>query len=191
MSYRLRHAPLADLDSLRALISRSARKLSAGDYKPEQVEAALRGTFGVDTQLIHDGTYFIAEDNHGVAVACGGWSYRRTLIGGDQHPDRDCGELDPRVDAARIRALFVDPLHARKGLGTMLLQKCECEARSRGFARLELMSTLPGVRLYAARGYVRSSHTRYEEVSPGVSIQFVPMTKFILNPMQQRRNEDS
>jgi GNAT superfamily N-acetyltransferase len=180
MSYRLRNAALADLDVLRALISRSARGLSAGDYKPEQVEAALRGTFGVDTQLIRDGTYFLVEASDGGPVACGGWSYRRTLIGGDKLPGRDCGELDPRVDAARIRALFVDPLHARKGLGTMLLQRCECEARSRGFARLELMSTLPGVRLYAARGYVRSSDVRYEEVGPGVSIEFVPMTKSIL-----------
>jgi GNAT superfamily N-acetyltransferase len=180
MSYRLRNATLDDRRVLTALIARSARELSAGDYKPEQIEAALRGTFDVDIQLIRDGTYYVVESSDGTVVACGGWSYRRTLIGGDSLPGRDSGELDPRVDAAGIRALFVDPSHARKGLGTMLLERCEGEARLRGFAHVKLMSTLPGVRLYVARGYVRSSQVRYEEVSPGVSIEFVPMTKSIL-----------
>ena len=171
----IRTATLADRDVLQGLIARSARGLSAADYRPEQVEGALRGAFGVDSQLINDGTYFVVEDA-GVIVGCGGWSFRKTLFGGDQRPERDAAELDPRTEPAKIRAFFVDPAHARRGIGTMLLEKCEAEARLRGFSRVELMSTLPGVRLYSARGYAGVQQVQYE-VSPGVVIEFLPMSK--------------
>lgn len=173
----IRNAALEDREVLRDLIARSARELSATDYRPEQVEGALQGAFGVDSQLIHDGTYFVVEER-GVIVGCGGWSYRKTLFGGDKRPERDAAELDPRTDAAKIRAFFVDPAHARKGIGTLLLEKCESEARLRGFSRVELMSTLPGIRLYSARGYSGEQQVHYE-VSPGVAIEFLPMSKSI------------
>jgi GNAT superfamily N-acetyltransferase len=173
----LRKASMEDREVLQRLIARSARELSAGDYSPEQIEGALRGAFGVDSQLIRDGTYFVVESD-GAIVGCGGWSYRRTLFGSDSRAERDAGELDPRTEPAKIRAFFVDPAHARRGIGTMLLQQCESEARERGFARVELMGTLPGVRLYAARGYEPAPMVRYE-VTPGVAIEFVPMSKQI------------
>jgi len=175
MHYSLRAATLDDRAELQELIALSARQLSAGDYLPEQVEGALRGAFGVDSQLIRDGTYFVVHSG-GSIVGCGGWSYRRTLFGSDNHADRESAELEPGVDAAKIRAFFVDPAHARKGIGTMLLDKCEQEARVQGFRRVELMATLPGVRLYAARGYRGSDRITYE-VAPGVTIEFVPMSK--------------
>ena len=173
----VRKATLNERDALQSLIARSARGLSAGDYRPEQVEGALQGAFGVDSQLINDGTYFVVEEDS-VIVGCGGWSFRRTLFGGDQRPERDAAELDPRTDAAKIRAFFVDPAHARKGIGTLLLETCEAEARARGFTRVELMSTLPGIRLYSARGYAGVQQVTYE-VSPGVMIEFLPMSKAI------------
>jgi GNAT superfamily N-acetyltransferase len=166
---------MEDREALQALIAQSARELSAGLYSPKQVEGALRGTFGVDSQLIRDGTYFVVEAD-GALAGCGGWSYRRTLFGGDSRAERDAAELDPRVEPAKIRAFFVAPAHARKGIGTLLLEKCESEARARGFSRVELMGTLPGVRLYAARGYVGSPMIRHD-VAPGVAIEFIPMTK--------------
>jgi len=173
----LRAATLEDREALRDLIDRSARQLSKGDYRAEQVEGALQGAFGVDSQLIQDGTFFVVEEGP-VIVGCGGWSYRRTLFGGDKRAERDAALLDPRTDPAKIRAFFVDPAHARKGIGTMLLDKCESEARRRGFSRVELMSTLPGVRLYSARGYSGVEQVQYE-VAPGVVIEFVPMSKAI------------
>jgi GNAT superfamily N-acetyltransferase len=175
MPYQLRPATHADHSALQRLIARSARELGAQDYKPEQIEGALRGAFGVDTQLIDDGTYFVAEQD-GQLVGCGGWSCRRTLFGGDSHAERDSGELDPRVDAAKIRAFFVDPDHARRGIGRALLQRCESEACARGFTRFELMGTLPGVRLYEALGYKSGAMVRYP-VSEEVMIEFVPMRK--------------
>jgi GNAT superfamily N-acetyltransferase len=175
MEYSLRLATFADESALKALIERSARALSADDYRPEQIEGALQGAFGVDSQLIRDGTYFVVMAGEHIA-GCGGWSYRRTLFGSDQGRERDASELNPAVDAAKIRAFFIDPAHARKGLGSMLLDRCESDARARGFSHVEMMATLPGRRLYAARGYVPTGEVRYE-VSPGVYIEFVPMRK--------------
>jgi len=176
MLYQLRTATHADRAALQALIARSARALGARDYRPEQIEAALQGAFGVDSQLIDDGTYFVAETRDGELIGCGGWSRRRTLFGGDSHAERNAAELDPRTDAARIRAFFVDPGHARQGIGRALLERCESEARARGFSRFELMGTLPGVRLYQALGYVAGELMHYP-VAPGVTIEFVPMRK--------------
>src|SRR5581483_5709149 len=178
MTYCLRRAVLEDQAALARLIGHSARALSVDHYSAQQIEGALNGAFGVDTQLIADGTYFVIDTEAAEMVACGGWSFRRTLFGGDTRPGRDAAELDPNVDAAKIRAFFVHPDHARKGLGTVLLDRCECEARARGFKRLELMGTLPGVPLYAARGYVAQPPVVYE-LSAGLSIEFIPMTKRI------------
>ena len=175
MPYPLRPATHADRAALELLIARSARELSAADYRPEQIEGALQGAFGVDSQLIDDGTYFVAEGD-GHLVGCGGWSRRRTLFGGDSHSERNAGELDPHTDAARIRAFFVDPDHARQGIGRALLERCENEARARGFRRCELMGTLPGVRLYQALGYRPGSLIHYP-VADGVTIEFIPMSK--------------
>jgi GNAT superfamily N-acetyltransferase len=171
----LRRAALAEVDDLAVLIAASARGLSKGDYSPDQVEGALRGAFGVDTQLIRDGSYFVIE-SEGRVAGCGGWSRRRTLFGSDARADRDGGELDPRKDAARIRAFFIHPDFARRGLGTLLLDHCEHEAVMFGFRRFELMATLPGVRLYAARGYAAGARTEWP-LEHGLTIPFITMSK--------------
>jgi GNAT superfamily N-acetyltransferase len=175
VSYEIRKATLRDRDTLESLIACSARQLGAQDYTAEQIEGALRGAFGVDTQLIQDGTYFVVE-SEGKIVGCGGWSRRRTLFGGDSHAERSATELDPRGEPGKIRAFFVAPEHARKGIGTIILKHCEDDARSFGFLRLELMATLPGVRLYAKHGYVSGSPIQYE-LALGLNIEFVPMSK--------------
>src|SRR5882672_3447876 len=157
----LRKATLADIPQIEALIARSARGLSAEDYRPSQIEGALRGAFGVDTQLLADQTYFVVEED-GRFVGCGGWSFRATLFGGDARAGRDSSMLDPHTQAAKIRAFFVDPQDARRGIGTLLLEHCENEARAHGFSRVELMATLPGVKLYAARGYVGAAMVHFD-----------------------------
>ncbi len=177
MPYTLRLATLDDQPQLQSLIARSARALGAPDYTSEQIEGALRGAFGVDTQLIYDGTYFVVETGKEL-VGCGGWSWRRTLFGGNSGVERDASVLDPTVDAAKIRAFFVDPGHARQGVGRLILQRCETDVAARGFSRLELMGTLPGVRLYAACGYTPLDKIDYE-IAPGLTIPFVPMRKII------------
>jgi GNAT superfamily N-acetyltransferase len=175
MSLTLRKAALADVPLLQALISRSARGLSLDDYRPEQIEGALRGAFGVDSQLLRDETYFVVEEG-GECVGCGGWSYRSTLFGGDARGGRDASALDPTTQPAKIRAFFVDPKHARRGIGTLLLEHCEREARSHGYSAVELMATLPGVKLYSVRGYVAMPMVHFD-VGQGQSIEFIPMRK--------------
>ena len=174
----LRKATLADIPTLDSLIARSARGLSAGHYRPRQIEGALRGAFGVDTQLLADETYFVAEED-GKIVGCGGWSFRSTLFGGDARAGRDSSMLDPLTQAAKIRAFFVEPSQARRGIASLLLERCELAARAQGFCHVELMATLPGVKLYAARGYVGTETLRFD-VGLGESIEFIPMRKQLI-----------
>jgi GNAT superfamily N-acetyltransferase len=149
---KLRLAEMADVPVLTRLIVASVRILQAEDYTESQREGALASVFGVDTQLIADGTYFVAEVD-GTIVACGGWSKRKTLYGADHCDGREDSLLDPSIDAAKIRAFFVDPKWARRGIGTRVLEACESAAIGAGFKKFEMGATLTGVALYRARGY--------------------------------------
>jgi GNAT superfamily N-acetyltransferase len=151
-SLPIRPARREETVALNALIAASAVTLSRGFYTPQQTEALIRHVFGVDSQLLSDGTYYVIEGPAGLA-ACGGWSARGTLYGGDQSATREDSRLDPARDAARIRAFFVHPDAARQGLGGRLLRHCEDCARRAGFRRAELMATLPGEPFYRAAGY--------------------------------------
>jgi GNAT superfamily N-acetyltransferase len=151
-SFHLRLATMADVPTLRELIDCSVRGLQAQDYTPAQIEASLSSVYGVDTQLIADGTYFAVEANSTI-VACGGWSKRKTLYGGDQFAGREDSLLDSQKDAAKIRAFFVHPAWTRRGIGSLILEACEAAAVAAGFRRLEMGATLTGVALYKARGY--------------------------------------
>jgi GNAT superfamily N-acetyltransferase len=170
----LRLARTDDVPALADLIKRSARGLSAGEYSDEQVEAALQGAFGVDTGLIADGTYWLAE-HAGRPVACGGWSRRRALFGGDSYHGASEELLDPAREPARIRAFFVDPDWARRGLGRALLDRCEAAAKAAGFRSLTLMATRPGLKLYRTAGYVADEPVVFD--LGGVKIDFTPMSK--------------
>jgi GNAT superfamily N-acetyltransferase len=154
---QLRLAQSPDIPALHRLIEASVRSLQAGDYAQAQIEGALGGVLGLDTQLIADQTYFIAEDRAGegqaVTIGCGGWSYRKTLFGSDHGPEREASLLDPVTDAAKIRAIFVHPEWARRGIGSRILKHCEDAATAAGFRCFEMGSTLTGVPLYTLKGY--------------------------------------
>jgi GNAT superfamily N-acetyltransferase len=171
----LRKAILDDRPALERLIAESARGLSRPDYTDVQIEAALGTAFGVDSELIRDGTYFVAEAGAEL-VGCGGWSKRRTLFGGDAQPGRRSELLDPQRDAARIRAFFVHPNWARRGVGRAILERCELEARAQGFRSVELLATLPGHKFYRTLGYTGDERIAHE-LSDGVRIDFIPMSK--------------
>ncbi len=168
-----RLATLADLTAIRALIPLSVRGLNRGMYTPEQLDASLQHVFGADTQIIRDGTYYVVEEE-GVLVACGGWSRRRTLYGGDQLKGGEDPLLAPEREPARIRAFFVHPKHARRGLGRLLLETCTAAARAAGFRALELGATLPGVALYEACGF-REVERVTQPMPGGLSLPVVRM----------------
>jgi GNAT superfamily N-acetyltransferase len=152
MAFPLRPAMPADIPALARLIDASVRGLQAGDYTAAQIDGALRAVYGVDTQLIADGTYFVVEAEKSI-VGCGGWSRRRTLYGGDRFAGREDSLLDPAREAAKIRAFFVHPEWARRGIGGLILEACESAAAAAGFTRLEMGATLTGVPFYRAKGY--------------------------------------
>ena len=159
--FTIRGALPSDVPVLRQLIDSSVRRLQSQDYSPAQIDIALRTVFGVDSQLIGDGTYLVVEtvplasegEQQPVIVACGGWSKRKTLFGGDRWHARQDDLLDPAIDAAKIRAFFIHPDWARQGIGTQLLDACESAARAAGFTRFEMGATLTGVKLFQQRGY--------------------------------------
>jgi GNAT superfamily N-acetyltransferase len=153
MSYTIRLATRADIASLDALIPISVRALNAGHYTDRQIDQALGAVFGVDSQLIADGTYYVAVQD-GAIAGCGGWSKRRTLYGGDAGKTGPDLLLDPTTEPALIRAFFVHPDHARRGIGRGILDACETAARAEGFTQLELGATPAGELLYAAMGFV-------------------------------------
>jgi len=177
MPVEIRPAASTDIPALKGLIPASARALSRGYYSDRQIEAAIRYVFGVDSQLIEDQTYYVAVDGAAI-VGCGGWSWRRTLYGGDQRPMGGGAILDPARDAARIRAFFVASSHARQGVGRRILRTCEASALKRGFSRVELMSTLPGVPFYIKHGF-QEVQPIVDTLPDGTEIQFVMMSRRI------------
>jgi GNAT superfamily N-acetyltransferase len=192
VSVQIRQAVRADVPVLTKLIERSVRILQAGDYSSAQLERALGTVYGVDSQLIADGTYFVAEtkasptqprqEELAVAgltiVGCGGWSKRKTLYGGDAWAGRHDDFLDPTCDAAKIRAFFIDPAWARQGIGSLILEACENAARAAGFTRFEMGATLTGVPFYKSRGYVELDHMEVP-LADGETLPVVRMAKTV------------
>jgi len=186
MKIRIRQAVTADVPVLRELIDASVRGLQTRDYTPSQIESALATVYGVDTQLIADGTYLVAEaeagaDTAALVVGCGGWSKRKTLYGGDQWTGREAALLDPRHDAAKIRAFFIHPSWARRGIGSMILEACENAVIAAGFTRFEMGATLTGVPLYLARGYVALENLEVP-LANGEALPIVRMEKRVPKP---------
>jgi GNAT superfamily N-acetyltransferase len=175
MEYIVRKATLGDREAIAELIATSTRQLSRDHYGDAQIEAALASVFGVDSDLIDDETYFVA-DKDGMLIGCGGWSKRKKLYGGDRFTNRTAEYLDPAIDPAKIRAFFIHPQHARKGVARAILSNCEREASEHGFRALELLSTLPGIKFYEACGYSRQGNFDLE-LDDGVKLPFVPMRK--------------
>ncbi len=175
--WKPRLAGSGDVPALARLIPLSVRGLQSAYYTAAQMEAALGPVFGVDRQLIEDGTYYVIETADEI-IGCGGWSKRKSLFGGDAGRESADPELDPQLDPARIRAYFVHPAWARRGVGSCLLATCESAIRAAGFRSIELVATLAGEPLYAAHGYVAVA--RYEIPLPGeLSLPAVGMAKSI------------
>lgn len=184
----IRPARPDEIPVLERLIAASARQLSIGFYSREETEAAITHVFGVDSELVGDGTYLVVELDGRIA-GCGGWSRRATLFGSDRFAQRQMGFVDPSAAPAKIRAFFIAPEFARRGIGSALLDACEQAARAAGFTQAELMATLPGVPFYAAHGYRPAGEVvqHYD----GIALRFVPMRKTLFEPSQQEVAPDT
>jgi GNAT superfamily N-acetyltransferase len=154
MDFIFRKAKITDTDTLEKLIQKSAKSINAAYYSKIEIDAALGNAWTVDKQLIIDNTFWIVENPEGLVIGCGGWSKRKLLFGENDVLNSSDNELNPGIDAAKIRAFFVHPDFTRMGIGKRLLEKCEMEAKSFGFESLELVATLSGEKLYAASGYI-------------------------------------
>jgi GNAT superfamily N-acetyltransferase len=185
---QIRKAIAADIPRLREVIEDSVRGLQAGDYSPAQIEGALQSVYGVDSQLIADGTYLVAEAivsrGKPEIVGCGGWSKRKTLYGGDQYAGREDSLLDPTQHAAKIRAFFIHPNWARCGIGSLILEACENAALETGFTRLEMGATLSGAAFYKAKGYAGVENQEVP-LGNGEVLPIVKMEKRVVTPLRR------
>jgi GNAT superfamily N-acetyltransferase len=181
-SFRL--ATPEDTPNLQVLIASSVRQLSRADYTDEQMDGAIGTALGLDTQLILDQTYFVVEcpeaTTPGAVIGCGEWSARKTLCCGDNAAGRDDTLLDPACDAAKIRAIYVHPSYARRGLGTAILHFVEIEAMRAGFRRLEMGATVTGAPLYEREGYREVERTQIP-LHNGATLPVIRMSKQVAN----------
>lgn len=173
---------MGDIAAISELIEASVRGLQEGDYSPAEIDASLKTVFTIDSQLIADGTYFLALSEAGELAGCGGWSKRKTLYGGDSQMEKIEPELlDPSHDAAKVRAIFVHPGFARMGLGSLILKAAEDAAVRAGFRSFEMGSTLTGVALYTLKGYREVERVKVP-VGDGEEIEVVRMVKQVHHP---------
>jgi N-acetylglutamate synthase-like GNAT family acetyltransferase len=174
----IRKAVLADIPEIERVMRASMAELGASTYDAAQIESAVRFIAVVDRQIIEDDTYFVIEEE-GRLIACGGWSGRAKLFSGTSSQQATEGRLDPTKDAARVRAMFVDPAQARRGLGRRILEASEADAVRAGFRKAELMATLPGVPLYRACGYEEIERVVIE-LPDGARLDCVKMTRILV-----------
>lgn len=184
----IRPARPDEITVLERLIADSARQLSIGFYSPQETEAAITHVFGVDSELVGDGTYLVVELGGRIA-GCGGWSRRATLFGSDRFAQRQMGLVDPAQAPAKVRAFFIAPEFARRGIGSALLDACEQAAHAAGFTQAELMATLPGVPFYAAHGY--RAEGEVVQHCDGIALRFVPMRKSLFELSGKEADTDT
>ncbi|HVK81304.1 MAG TPA: GNAT family N-acetyltransferase [Verrucomicrobiae bacterium] len=174
MTLALRLATQADDRAMRVLMNRAIAELLKPYLPPEGIAASFE-VMGIDTQLIADKSYFVVTE-HNTIIGCGGWSRRATLFGGDHTKGRDAALLDPTQDSARVRAMYTDPAHTRRGIGRMILDACEAAARAEGFTRVELAATLAGEPLYRAYGFELIEPIT-SRTSTGIEVPLLRMSK--------------
>jgi GNAT superfamily N-acetyltransferase len=174
----LRHATEADIAQIERVMRESIIGISKRTYNPAQVESSLRYVAHLDRDLVADRTYFVVEEN-GTIAGCGGWSARSRLYAGSGSTEDDSRMLDPATEPARVRAMFVSPSFERRGIGRMILQACEGEARTAGFRRVELMAMLSGHAMYLASGY-RDVERVDAKLEDGTPFPLIRMTKALL-----------
>lgn len=179
MDMDCRIAVLADIPRLTPVMDAAIAQLQREFLDERQIESS-RAIMGIDTQLIEDGTYFVVTEPGGEVAGCGGWSRRATLFGNNDSPGRDGQLLDPTRQPARVRAMYTAPAFARRGVGRLILARCEAAAAAEGFTRLELMATMSGYQLYTAYGFHVIEHVLHP--AGGAPVPLVRMGKPVVRP---------
>jgi len=176
MKFEHKIAVLKDIPDIKALMKLSIQALLGPYLTKSQLKASFE-SMGLDDQLIKDKTYFMIFTKENF-VGCGGWSNRKTLFGSNHTPNRDESFLDPKVDSARIRAMYTHPDWARKGVGSFIMMLAEQEAKKAGYKKCELMATKAGEPLYKIHGYKIIEEILYKNLS-GLTVPMMKMEKDI------------
>jgi len=128
--------------------------LCADDYSPEIIQAwSAPEAIELYRDSINTNPFYVAEDE-GCVV----------------------GFAVLEVELSRVRAIYVAPEHARKGVGSSLLAELEREARERGLQELQLESSLTAVPFYEACGFSKLREKQFE-LPGGVEMDAIIMGK--------------
>jgi GNAT superfamily N-acetyltransferase len=157
---RIRPARAADGPAIEELHRASVRRLAVSYYSPAQIESFL-ASVTLDRALVEAGSYYVAELGEAL-VGSGGWMAVRRDPGGAWR--------------ARIRAIFVHPDWARRGIGRRLVTHAESAAAQSGVTAFELEATLAGVPLYQSLGYREVARYGYA-TADGATLPVVRMEK--------------
>lgn len=167
----LRAAVAADRDAILALQRQSLRVLGRSHYSERQIESYLRHAETLEPYLVADGTYIVADAGDRLA-GCGGWSLRPPAYAAVTGvPDGGGSARLPR-----LRAMYVHPGFARRGIGSLLVAAIERAIVAAGYREAAVDATLPGVALYARCGY-RATGEMHAELPDGQALRFVCMRK--------------
>lgn len=167
----MRVAVTADREDILALQRISLRVLGRTHYSERQIESYLRHTETLEHYLVADGTYYLALEGGRVA-GCGGWSLKSPAYAAVTGEDRDAAQ----ADLPRLRAMYVHPEFARRGIGRMLVAGIEHAIMAAGFREARVDATLPGLPLYERCGYRAVGETS-AELPDGLRLRFVCMRK--------------
>ncbi len=174
----IRVATEEDLEEIELVMKHSMQTLGAHYYSDKQVASCCRYVCVPEKQLIKDKTFFVTC-LHKTIIGCGDWSFRKTLYAGPSTPSEEAAILDPKVDPARIRAMFIHPDYNGKGLGSLILSRSEKEATEHGFTKGTLGATLSGLQFYSFKGW-QSIAEDNATLPDGVSIRVIRMEKDFL-----------
>lgn len=160
----IRPTTQADLAAVDALLAASYPTLLKRDYAPSVLVTALPLISRANPALLRSGSYFIAANAEGCALAAGGWS-RAAPQGGVGLPE-----------IGHVRHVATHPAHLRQGLAQAIVTRALADAIAAGVERMICQSTHTAVPFYRAMGF-RVRGDIVIALRPGIAFPAVEMER--------------
>lgn len=177
----VRTATFADRSAIIALQHQSLRALGRGFYSEAEIESYLRYTPTLEEYLVADATYYVALVGDRLA-GCGGWSTKAPAYRAVT-PD----SFQRQQPLPKVRAMYVHPDFARRGIGRQLVAVIERAIVAAGYVEAGIEATLGGVALYERCGYVPVGETQ-AALPDGSRMRFVCFHKRLVEDQPDARN---
>lgn len=168
----VRVATAQDIGAMRSMQADALRRIGTPYYPTPTIERALIEVGTLERATVDEGHYFAVQDPDQNIIGTGGWSQRAP-----EHR-ADPGKTPLARDTAIVRSIFVDPEHARRGIGKCIMRHIEQDAVAHGIRVLKLTATLSGTALYRSVGY-QPVEQKHLVLSDGTSFESLEMMKVL------------